>query len=238
MRRKNYMIDMIHAMMDDEFHKILENDPVLDALEKEKYNAKDEYFALMQILNPVYMISGIPCSYITPAIWAYMWSIGNAYTQSGGKEITENDTDMMMYVLHHGITSIDDDYVLKSARFCELHGISYIEARLDILQMIYIAFRPLEMIPSSGSGDNPMYDADWLTKVVSVACQMTNRASNDIMYNMSLTECYYYYIQYMRRNDYNNEYKRRNSAEIVKASWDRTMELGREYWEKNYKDKD
>lgn len=229
-------IDIDHAMMDDEFKKILANDPVLDDLEKEKYNPKDEFFALMHVLSSVYKICGINCCYITPAIWSYLWSIGNAFTLAGTKEITEVDIDIFMYILSKNITEIDEDFVVKSARFCELHGINYIEARLDLMEMIHIAFRPLEMIPRDGNignAEDVQFDADWLTYLVSIACQMSNRNSRDIMYNMSLTECFYYLVQYRRKNE---TIKKRNSAEIDKAIYERYYELGKEYWEKNYKE--
>jgi len=35
---------IFQVMMDDDFKKILDNDTVLDELEKSKYNIEDEYF--------------------------------------------------------------------------------------------------------------------------------------------------------------------------------------------------
>ena len=70
-------------------------------------------------------------------------------------------------------------------------------------------------IPSSGGDDEEVrYNSDWLTKIVSVVAPLTGLKPFDILYNLSLTECFYYYIQEARKHDTKNQIKRHNSAEI------------------------
>ena len=99
-------------------------------------------------------------------------------------------------------------------------------------------FRPLEMLNNyAGSNDNDevRYNADWITKIVSVVCPLTNKTSDDVIYNMSLTECFYYMIQHARKFDDKGLIKRKNSAEIEAEIFRRTMELGQKYYDENYK---
>ena len=102
--------------------------------------------------------------------------------------------------------------------------------------LIYLSFRPLEMLPriTQENSEKMRFDADWLTHVVSVVCPLTNKTSEEVIYDMSLTECMYYLIQRARENDAKGEIRRRNSDEINEAMYIRTMELGKEYWQKKH----
>ena len=227
-------LDIMLAMQDDAFAEILKNDPVLIELQNEKYNATDEFFELMMILSKVFTINGTPVSCITPAIWSWLYCTGNAYANK--KSPSKIDTDIFLYILNTGLKNIDADYISAAAGFCEKHGIDYIEAQGDLINMIYLSFRPLEML-SGGSSDQPRFNADWLTQIASVVAPLTNKTSDQIIFDMSLTECFYYAIQMARKSDVDGKIKRRNSDEINSAIYQRTFELGTQYYNKFYKDK-
>ena len=234
MRQEEENIEITHAMLDDEFQKILEKDPILDELEKSKHDPKTGYFELMMALSKVFTVDGVTVSCITPAIWSYLYAIGSPYTQDG--EIHQIDTDIFLYILHNGIEKIDRDLVDNAAGFCEQHGINLDTAESDLRMLIYLSFRPLEMLADTTTHtDKPRFDLDWLTHIVSVVAPMTGKTSDQIIYDTSLCECLYYCIQKAREFDYKHEIRRRNSDEINGEIYLRTMELGRQYWEKNYK---
>jgi hypothetical protein len=223
--------EVMRAMLEPEFQKVLDEDPVLEQLEKSKYDPKITFFELMSALSKTYRIDGVAVSCITPAIWSYLWATGNAF--ANGKEPSEIDVDIFLYLLHEGIEKADRDLVEQAAGFCRDHNISWESAATDLRTMVYLAFRPLEMLPvcGAGGGEEPRFDLDWLTGLVAAVCPLTGKTSDEVIYDMSLCECMYYRIQKAREGDIKGEIRRRNSSEINGEIYMRTMELGRQYWE-------
>lgn len=220
---------MMRAMLEEEFQNVLKNDPILDELEKAKYDPQSSFFELMMILSKTFTVSGVVVSCITPAIWSYLYAIGSPYAT--GEDCHEIDTDIMLYLLHNGIHCIDNDLIDKANGFCSSHGMDYRTAEADLKTLIYLSFRPLEMIPvsTSNQSEKARYDADWLTHLASVVCPFTGKTSDEVIYDMSLTECYYYCIQKARETDVAGNIRRRNSDEVNELIYRRTMELGEEY---------
>lgn len=230
-------LDLLLSMQDDDFQNILKNDPVIDELEKQKYNENFQFNELMAILSKIYKINGVLVQAVTPAIWAFLYSIGNAYTRKG-KTIENIDTDIFMYIISNGISNLPDDLILTASGFCIEKGIDYAQTENDIKTFIYLMFRPLEMLNTfTPENEQIRFNADWLTKIVAIVCPLTNKTSDDVIFNMALTECFYYLIQYARKFDDKGLIKRKNSDEIEAEIFKRTIDLGKEYYQKNYKTK-
>lgn len=216
-----------------EFQSILNNDKVLYELESRRHDQKIEFFSLMDVLRSTFEIGPIKVQPVTPAIWAFLWATGNQYTRKM-KEISDIDTDIFLYVLSKGISSLNcgpAELVSIASGFCPANRIEYHEAKSELLYMVTLALRPLEMIPVSYvSSEEPEYDADWLTKICSIVAMQTGEKASEIMFNMSLGTCYYYYIQYRRQNDKDGHFIRKSTPdEIAKAIYERTIELGEEF---------
>lgn len=219
---------LFRAMQEPEFEAILASDDLLKAYEAEKHNPRDEFFELMTCLSRTFYVEGLAVQCITPAIWAYLYAIGSPFACGG--EICEIDCDVALYLLHNGVKAISASIVEDADGFCKKHGIPADVAERDIRSLIYMAFRPLEMLQSQGgSSDKPRFDLDWLTRLASVVCPLTNKTSDEVIYDMSLTECYYYCIQRARETDVSGDIRRRNSSEVNELIYKRTMELGEEY---------
>ena len=232
-------LDIILAMQDDAFKQILENDEIINDLEKEKYNASLEFNELMNVLSRIFKVNGVICQTITPAIWSYLFCIGNAYAVPG-KKIENIDTDIFLYLLNNSLQAVDGDIIVKAAGFCQQQGIDYIQTQADLKSLVYLSFRPLEMLNSiaGNAPDEVRFNADWLTKIVSVVAPLTNRTSQDIIFNMSLTECFYYMIQNARKSDDKGLIKRKNTDDIQAQIYKRTIELGKAYYQQHYENGD
>lgn len=231
-------LDVMLAMQDDAFQEILKNDQIINELEKEKNNASLEFNQLMAILSKIYKINGVVVQALTPAVWSFLYSIGNAYTIKD-KVIQKIDTDIFMYIISRGISNLEQDLIVSAAGFCDEHGIDYGQTEYDIKSFIYLMFRPLQMLNTyeTESTEQIRFNADWVTKIVSVVAPLTNKTSDDIIFNMSLTECFYYMIQHARKFDDKGLIKRKNSDEIEAEIFKRTLELGKDYYQKNYVNK-
>lgn len=227
------MIDVFLAMQDDDFQEILQSDEILRDLQSEKNSTKDQYFQLMGAISKRFIVCGLRIIPITPVMWCFLYCIGNAFVKRENK-ITEKDIDIFLYLLHNGMQSISDDLYTKAHEFCKRNNIDYSIATQEIIEQIKLAFRPVEMLPRSVSGEQPRFNLDWLTQLCSMVCEMTNKTSDQIMFNMSLNQAYSYVIQYCRRNDLKKQIRRRNSDEINVAIYQRTLELGKEYYRQHY----
>lgn len=229
------MITKLQAMMDDEFQKIIQNDEVINYLEKQKNNLKLEFWQVRNIISPIFKIDGFTVSCITPAIWSMLYCLGNGFCNQ--KEVTESDIDLFFYFLHKGILNIGQNFLEEADGYVGKLGLNYDSVKMDIFQLINIAFAPTSMIPQkklNSDADLSGYGADWLTFITSIASKATNRKSSDVMFNMSLTQCHYHLINKLKETDTKNEIKKRNSSQIQKMIFDRVQELGQIYYNTNY----
>ena len=230
------MQKIFQVMMDDKFKQILQNDIVLQQLEKAKFNIKDQYLQLMLTLNKTVKICGLPCQVLTPALWSFLYTIQNGFVVKN--KIKKKDIDVFLYMLNNGFSKTDQNLFEKAKNFCVSKHISYFEAENDIKNLIYLSFRALQMFPHVASSNQvTRFDLDWLTKIVSMVCAMTNYKADYVMYECSLTQCFYYAIQYARKNDTKNEIRRYNTDEINEMIYNRTIELGIQYYKDNYEGK-
>ena len=228
-------LEIMLAMQDDDFQKILKNDDELNRLDKLKNSDEKEYLELMAVISKKYFICGIHVMAITPIIWSYLYCIGNKIVRNEKPE--KIDIDVFVYLLANGINAVDQNLFENAKDFFLNKNVDYISILLEIKEMIELAFRANEMLESMNKNEQPTrFNLDWLTSIVSIVSNETNKDSDYIMFNMSLTECMYYVIQYCRKNSPDeNKYKRKNSIEINALMFQRTLELGKEYYNNKYK---
>lgn len=229
-------IDVFQVMNDDAFQEILNHDKQLILLEQEKNDRGIDYQELMGVLSKRFYICGLEVMPIYPALWAFLWTIDNAYAT--GQPITRTDTDIFLYLLYTGIKGITEDLYEDAYDFCNKHEISYLQAEHELLSMKYLQFRPMEMVPQNVFPENetPKFNLDWLTGLASIVVEMTNKTSDDVYFNMSLSECLSYVVQARRKTDIKGEIKRRTPMEIEGEIYKRTMQLGKQYFQEHYKD--
>ena len=231
-------LNIMLAMQDQQFQKILENDQVINNLEKEKYDETMQFQQLMSILSKIFKINGVIVQVLTPAIWSFLYCIGSPFTIKK-KKVEKIDVDIFMHILSNGISNLSDDLISDAAGFCDKNKIDWKETQRDINTFIYLSFRPLEMLPITmlNTTEQVRYNSDWLTRLVAVVAPLTNKKSDDIIFNMSLTECFYYVIQNARKNDDKNLIKRKNSDQIEAEIYMRNLQLGKKYYQDNYQEK-
>ena len=230
-------IELLQDMQDQEFQKILQNDEILNELDKQKNDAALQYLELMSFITKRFKICGIKIIPFTPVIVSYLYAIDNRFFNGKNEKIRPVDIDVIFYILSNGFDVISENLFEEALQFCPKHNITYPEAHLQILNLIHLSFRPLEMWPQMAinNGQQAHYNLDWLTKILSIVAEMTNLDVNYIAYNMALTEVFSYVIQYLRKGDTKGNIRRRNSIQIDGEIYKRTIELGKEYSEKKRK---
>jgi hypothetical protein len=201
-------LEVLLAMQDDEFQSILQNDPVIEMLENEKFDFSDEYFELMQVFSGKSMLNDLILKPLTLGLWCFLYAIKNAYVCGG--EIKNTDTDIFLYLLHNGFTKITENLFEDAADFCQKNNISQDEAKLFLLEFISLNFRPLELLPSGTSDGKAHFNLEWLISIQSIVHQLSGCDRFYILYSMPLIEAFYYLVQHLKQNDTKNQIKRRN----------------------------
>ena len=82
-----------------EFQELLQNDEHIKKLEALKYNPRDEYIALSDVLGWNPMFRSLKLNRLTPALWAFLWTLRSPYTQEEMYKADELDTDIFLYLL-------------------------------------------------------------------------------------------------------------------------------------------
>ena len=78
------------------------------------------------------------------------------------------------------------------------------------------------------------YDAYWLAQLCSIVAQETNEKATELMFTMPLSSCYYYLVNYIRKNDPKSMIRRRTPAEIQKEIFERVNVLAEDFCSKHY----
>ena len=90
-----------------EFQKLLEEDEHIRELEASKYNRREEFLALRSVLLLPSCIGPLRIRPVTPAIWSYLWALGNNYT-GDIRKADDMDTDIFLYLLSHDLHDLYD----------------------------------------------------------------------------------------------------------------------------------
>lgn len=225
---------LFRAMATPAFGAVLDADPELARLEREKNRPADEFFALLTVLRGVYSVEELVVQPLTPALWSLLWCLGNAYTRPGERRPDELDTDLFLYCLHHGLNGLPAtpaELLEAASGFCRQRGVDPAVAGADLQAIIHIALRPLEWLPpASGPAGETRYDADWLTALAVTVAELTHHPADSIIREMPLTSCMYYYVQGRRRHARPGEIGgRRTPDQLAEAIFRRTLELGRAF---------
>ena len=228
-------LQMLLAMQDDDFQIILENDPIIKQLEKAKYSEHDQYWELMTVFSGKNELGNLVFNSITLGLWSFLYSIKNPYVIGESKK-QKKDTDVFLYLLHHGFQGLKDTLFEDSKDFCLKSNISYIQAEVYILQMIALSFRPMEMLTCYKKSSQPTrFNLQWLTSIISIVHKQCGCDRLYIMYKMSLLQIMYYVVNNLKQNDIHNKIKRKNSDQINAEIFKRTYELGQLYYNSKYK---
>lgn len=235
--------ELMYLTRSADFQAIFAADPVLDELERERYNDHLEFLLVMDALHQCFRIGSAPVQSITPAVWSILWTIGNAYTrrhEKNAKDPTDTDADIFLWMLANGSRASIDLHEIPGAAsgFVQSSGLTFEQADAEIGSMIALAFAPLALLPpKKADGEAMRYDADWLVWLSSLAAKASNESMSYCMTGMPLSVCYWHYINNQRSCDYKHEIRRRPDAEICRAILDRSNELCRDFLKKKYRKK-
>lgn len=215
---------IVKLTKDDVFQQRFATDEELDKIEAMKINYQEEALMIEAILNNSIVINNIEIPLLTPAKWAYLWTLRSPIVYENEK-ISYLDIDIFTYILFKGTSHRKTDLITNAAGFCQSINLDYETAIAIIKKIIQISFRPLNLFPEIGDGGGQLiFDADWLTLTVARVHNVTGYTPEYILHNLSLSAVCYYFAQYSRINGVKNIY-RRTDEEVLILQMERSVDL-------------
>ena len=218
-----------------EFNEILRTDPVLLELERRKYDKGAETRILLSALGlGRWNIGSLPVMPLTAARWAFLWILDNGFV-TGRPEIRQEDADSFLFVLSApDLRELDLPlHAVPGAAsgFGTATGFGAAEVRAEIRDVIREAFRPLDLIPDAGSGDEEAhYDVMWLTRICGIAARGSGIRADEICHTMPLSAVCAYYVNWLIENsDHPNRFRRMPDAGTLAAIDARFEELAEKF---------
>ena len=224
--------DLCELANDQEFQRIIETDAVLDKYDEETYDEKKEFFSLIWFLGlaPV-AVGRLPLRPLTPAKWAFLWGIGNAYAREK-KDAKPVDADVFLFILASDLRDLGctvPEIPGKASGTAAAAGLSFQQAHQEIEYLIAVAFLPLQLLPRKKPQEDPHYDTEWLADVVSVVSKESGENASFILHDMPMNSVCAYVVSAKKSVDIKHEVGRRAPEQINEDIMDRAYALGAEY---------
>lgn len=222
---ENIKTAIVNLTNDEVFQTRFGTDKVLDEIQSLKVNRSEEFQMLLQMFGQELIINGLPYPPMTMAVWSFLWVSDSPVLKNG--TITNVDLDMTFYLLYKGVDNFDVKEVIeKSHGFCKniLH-LQVQDAMTVLAEIVAIAFKPLRLFPQTGAkAGELLFDADWLSNIITKVHAVTGYTPEHIMHKLSLTACCYYFAQWCRMQGSQNIY-RRTDEEILILQMERSVDL-------------
>jgi len=202
---------------DKEFQQRYGFDPVLDALEKERIDKRHLVQDLNAFLNIPLQAGNLKFRQLTLEDWVVLWALDSPFVIDSEK-ISEADTDLFLATVSFSDVTNYEALVASSLDYCKKLEIDPVIGKQICYTLINLAFSPLKLFPQSGTkmteGEIPLYDADWVTSVVSKVHAQTGFNHDRIMKNISLNACCAYFVDWAREQG-NKGIGRKSNVEVI-----------------------
>lgn len=147
-------------------------------------------------------------------------------------EIFDIEVDRAFYAFacpEKAIEVLHNDLVYDNQAnvFCDGLKLNRIEAYDFLRKAINLCFSPLRYLPESNMPNDETkvtFDSLWLTSIICAVREMSGKTIEEITWKMNLTQTFFYYLQYLRKNGKRGIGRRGKSAEL----WARAKELIKE----------
>lgn len=222
---ENIKAAIVDLTNDEVFQERFGKDKILDEIDSLKVDKTEQFQMLLQMFGQDLVINGLPYPPMTLAVWSFLWVSESPVLKN--TQISNLDLDMAFYLLYSGVENFDvKEVIQKSHNFCkEILNLQTQEAMSILSKIVEIAFKPLKLFPQTGTpGGKLLFDADWLSNIVTKVHTVTGYNPEHIMNKLSLTACCYYFAQWCRMQGADNIY-RRTDEEILILQMERSVDL-------------
>lgn len=225
--------DKLHLAASAEFQRLLEEDPELRALDGSAIDYDREKLLFWEVLGGTEAICGVEVYPITPAVWSHLWLIHSPLCN--GKPPEFSDVCVAIYVMTHSTnTARFDGIEERAADFAKKIGLvpqNAADVWGELVKMVETTFSPLAMLPHveapvGAARPDPVFDADWLLSVCSVACQEVGLPMKEAVTAFPLSAVFTLMVIRARKANPDTCIARHTPEYIGKRILERTEELG------------
>ncbi len=232
---KHFSAAELSRLAGAEFNRILADDAELGRLERLKYDRPAEARLLLEVLGlGDFRIGELPVRPLTPAKWAFLWMLENPLAVGG--LWSECDLSNALFVISlPDLRKLDAalwEIPALAAGYSQATGLAPDETLAELAAWKDAAFRPLELIPPMdvSTGKEVRYDAQWLTRIASVAARETGEAFDHVLFDRTLSFACSCYVNFLMRESVRPwEFTRRPDAELTGKIEQRINKLAEEY---------
>lgn len=211
-----------------EFQRIIAEDSELKELDASRIDYAREGLLLWDALGGFTEICGMDVSPITPAIWSNLWLMRHPLATGG--EPGFQDVASAVYMLTHSyVDSAAPDFgekVLKYAESISLMPELAPDVWRELVGMVDLAFSPLQMLPHTSNGAEPIFDADWLLSVCSVVSAEAGIPLREAALSFPLSSAFGLMVIRARKANPSASYGKHTPEWISRATLARIQELG------------
>lgn len=184
---------------DKVFQKRFAEDEVLDQLDQLKYDPVIEYNQIQLLLHNKLKFFGLQFEPMTLGLWAYLYTIKSPLVFEQQKATTL-DADVFFYLLEtKNYTLPLDELINLSINYTkDVLNFTKEQTQQVIQKLFKISFRVLNMFPRLKLDKQAVFNADWITSIVTKVSQVSSYSTQELYKKIPICEVYYLFAQYCR----------------------------------------
>lgn len=204
---------------DKEWQKIYAEDPELDRLTSQQFDASKMLSEWLCFRDIPLRIGKHDWKNMTLEQLCTLYALENPIVKPHTAEVKEIDVCVFCYVTQ--CSSFDPKrlsfLVADAQEWFTKEAIDMEEASGAVQKLVKFAFQPLDFFPPTNdlidNSGKIRFDCDWCASMISIVHQMTGLLPEQIL-RMPVAACGWYYLQYARQNGQNG-LERKSNAEII-----------------------
>lgn len=184
---------------DKVFQQRFASDEVLDQLDALKYDPFIQFYQIQLLLHNKIKFYDVIFEPITLGLWSYLYTIKSPFVLNQEK-YTTIDLDIFLYLLQTKDFSLElKDLIVKSMNYSTNVLKLTQQQAVDAIQKLFkISLRVLNMFPRLQVEKKAVFNADWITSLVTKVSQVSSYSTQQLYKQISMCEVYYLFAQYCR----------------------------------------
>ena len=184
---------------DKQFQKRFAEDQVLDQLDQLKYDPFIEARQQQLLFGNKLKFYGIEFENLTLSMWGFLYAIKSPIIEDKNV-ISDIDLNLFFYLLQTKDYNLNLVELMKQSFNYTQNVLNLtLEQAKDVFQkIIRINFRVLNMFPRLKAEKKAVFNADWITSIVTKVVQVCTYSTQELYKNISMCQIYYLFAQYCR----------------------------------------
>lgn len=192
-------IHIEQLVRDKVFQQRFATDEILDQLDALKYDPFIQYNQIQLIMHNKIKLYGVQFEPMTLGLWSYLYTIKSPFVLNEEK-YTTIDLDIFLYLLQTKNYNLElNELIMKSMNYSSQVLNLTQQQTVSVVQKLFkITLRVLNMFPRLQAEKKAVFNADWITSLVTKVVQVSSYSTQELYKDISMCEVYYLFAQYCR----------------------------------------